>query len=236
MKIAACLLGAAAIVFAAATPPLAITDARGRKPSGVTVEAGDAGPDGWRKLAIARAKKDSVIVWPFDALAANPDGPEPISVVVIERGDAKALGVPRIAADIATGVVLGVESLDALSARTGFDAKALAATFDGLSKATDNYTRGVGLVWAKRAGEASDALGKALRERERQLTRVPSDIYPAAMLYGKALFDSGKYDDAAVAYLKAMKLRPSDPRARRARAEALIKAGKEDAARELLNR
>jgi Flp pilus assembly protein TadD len=54
------------------------------------------------------------------------------------------------------------------------------------------------------------------------------------MLDAKALFDSGKYDDAAAVYLKAMKLRPSDPAVRKARARALIKAGKEDAARELL--
>ena len=75
-----------------------------------------------------------------------------------------------------------------------------------------------------------DPLARALKERERRLTRVPSEIYPAAMLYGKALFGAGKYDDAAVAFLKALKQRPSDAAARRSRSEALIKAGKPEAA------
>ncbi len=213
---------------------LDVTDARGKKPSGIVVEVGDAGPDNWRKIEIARAKKDSVIVWPFDALAAAPDGPGEVQVIVIERGDPKALTNPRIAADIATGVVLGRESLEDAAKRTGFDAAALKSAFTPLATASDDYAGGVGLLWAKQPARAVDLLAKALRERERQLTRVPSDIFPAALLDAKALFDSGKYDDAAAVYLKAMKLRPSDPNVRKARAEALTKAGKEDAARELL--
>jgi tetratricopeptide (TPR) repeat protein len=227
-----------AILLLAATQALRfdVTDARGKKPSGVVVEPGDPGADNWRKLTVSLAKKALVIVWPFDALASEPDGPEPLSVVVIERGDAKALANPRIAADIATGVVLGSESVEAAAKRTGFDAQALRNAFNALAKATDDYASGVGLLWAGRPAEAADPLAKALRERERQLTRVPSDIFPAAMLDAKALFDSGKYDEAAAVYLKAAKLRPSDMSLRRARAAALMKAGKEDAARELLDR
>jgi tetratricopeptide (TPR) repeat protein len=224
------------ILFLAAAQAfhLDIEDARGKKPSGVAVEAGAAGVDNWRKLDIVRAKKDSVIVWPFDSLAAEPDGPGAVQVVVVERGDSKALANPGIAADIATGVVLGRESLEDAAKRTGFDTGALKSSFASLANATDDYAGGVGLLWTKQPARAVDLLARALRERERQLTRVPSDIFPAAMLNAKALFDSGKYDDAAAVYLKAMKLRPSDAGVRKARAEALIKAGKEDAARELL--
>ena len=224
------------ILFLAATHTLHldVVDARGKKPSGVAVEAGNAGPDGWRKLTIARSKKDSVIVWPFDALAVEPDGPGAVQVVVIERGDSKALANPEIAADIATGVVLGRESLADAAKRTGFDATALKSAFASAANATDDYAGGVGLLWTNQQVRAVDFLAKALRERERQLTRVPSDIFPAAMLDAKALFDSGKYDDAAAVYLKARKLRPSDAGVRKSRAEALTKAGKEDAARELL--
>jgi tetratricopeptide (TPR) repeat protein len=222
------------LLAAAQTLRFDVTDARGKKPSGVVVEAGDAMQDNWRKLTIARSKKDFVIVWPFDALAREPDGPEPLSVVVIERADAKALANARLVADIATGVVLGRESLDAAARRTGFDVQALKDAFNALAKATDDYASGVGLLWAGRPAKAVDPLAKALRERERQLTRVPSDIFPAAMLDAKALFASGKYDEAAAVYLKATKLRPSDIAVRKARAAALIKAGKEDAARELL--
>jgi tetratricopeptide (TPR) repeat protein len=223
------------LLAAAQTLRFDITDARGKKPSGVVIEAGDAGADNWRKLTIERSKKDLVIVWPFDALASEPDGPEPLSIVTIERGDAKALANPRIAADIATGVVLGLEPLEAAAKRTGFDAQALKDAFNALAKATDDYASGVGLLWANRPAASAGPLAKALRERERQLTRVPSDIFPAAMLDAKALFDSGKYDDAAAVYLKAMKLRPSDIAVRKARAAALSKAGKGDAARELLD-
>jgi hypothetical protein len=224
------------ILFLAAAQALHldIADARGKKPSGVVIEAGAAGSDDWRKLAISRAKKDSVIVWPFDALAAEPDGPGAVRVVVIERGDSKVLATPRIVADIATGVVLGRESLEDAAKRTGFDAAALKSAFTALADATEDYAGGAGLLWANQPARAVDLLARALRERERQLTRVPSDIFPAAMLDAKALFDSGKYDDAAAVYLKAMKLRPSDTGVRKARAEALTKAGKEHAARELL--
>jgi tetratricopeptide (TPR) repeat protein len=224
------------ILFLAAAQALHldVTDARGKKPSGVAIEAGDADADNWRKLTIARAKKDSVIVWPFDALAAEPDGPGAVQVVVIERGDLKALANPRIAADIATGIVLGRESLEDAAKRTGFDVAALKSAITSLASASDDYAGGAGLLWNNQPARAHDLLARALRERERQLTRVPSDIFPAAMLDARALFDSGKYDDAAAVYLKAMKLRPSDPSVRKARAEALTRAGKEDAARELL--
>ena len=213
---------------------LDVEDARGKKPSGTVVEVGEAGQDDWRKLNIIRAKKDSVIVWPFDALATEPDGPGAVQVVVIERGDSRALASVRIAADIATGVVLGRESLEDAAKRTGFDAAALKAALTALATASDDYAGGAGLLWTNQPARAATLLARALRERERQLTRVPSDIFPAAMLDAKALFDSGKYDDAAAVYLKAMKLRPSDAGLRKARAEALTKAGKEDAARELL--
>jgi tetratricopeptide (TPR) repeat protein len=223
------------LLFAAAQAfHLDVQDARGKKPSGTVVEVGEAGQDSWRKLNIIRARKDSVIVWPFDGLAAEPDGPGAVQVAVIERGDSKALASARIAADIATGIVLGRESLQDAAKRTGFDAAALKAAFTGLATASDDYAGGAGLLWTNQPARAADLLARALRERERQLTRVPSDIFPAAMLEAKALFESGKYDDAAAVYLKAMKLRPSDPDLRKARAEALTKAGKEDAARELL--
>lgn len=224
------------LLAAAATLRFDVTDARGKKPSGLVVQAGDPDADGWRKLTIARAKNQSVIVWPFDSLASDAEGPGTISVVAIERGDPKALSNPRVAAAIATGVLLGFESLDDAARRTGFDRNALQTAFDALANADDDYARGVGLLWKKDSALAAKALGSALWVRERQLTRVPSDIFPAAMLSGRALFGLGKYDDAAVAYLQAMNLRPSDARVRKARADALIKAGKEDAGRELLHR
>jgi predicted TPR repeat methyltransferase len=86
------------------------------------------------------------------------------------------------------------------------------------------------MLYAGKFADAAPSLSIALRERQRQLTRVPSDIYPAAMLAGLALTRAGKFDEAAVAYLAAVKQRPSDERAAKLRDEALIKAGKPEAA------
>jgi len=200
-----------------------ITDARGKKPAGVTIEAGEADADGWRELRVTSKAKGTapVLVWPYDGRAKVQDGPGDIPVIVVQAGGAAALKSPRVAAAMLAGALLGGRQ------EAGVDAVELEA-------AADPWAKGVGLLYAKKAAEAVGPLAVALRERERQLTRVPSEIYPAAMLYGRALFEAGKYDDAAVAFLKAMKQRPSDAVARKARAEALIKAGKPESAEELL--
>ena len=201
---------AALFLLAAASFHFDITDARGKKPPGVTVEARDADPDGWHELRLVNKGKGSpVLIWPFDSKAKIADGPGDIPVIVIETGDPKALTNTRVVAALVAGELLGASA--------------------ALSAAEEPFARGVGLLSAKKPADAVDSLARALRERERQLTRVPSEVYPAAMLYGRALLDSGKFDDAAVAFLKALKQRPSDPAARQLRAEALIRAGKPEA-------
>jgi Flp pilus assembly protein TadD len=167
-----------------------------------------------------------ILIWPYDARAKTPDGPEPIPAIVIQAGDPKALENPRVVVAMAAGILLG----SAASQPPDID-KAIA----GLVNSEDAFAKGVALLYAKKPVDAVDPLARALRERERQLTRVPSEIYPAAMLYGRALFEAGKFDEASVAFMKAMNQRPSDPAARKARAEALIKAGKPEAAESLLS-
>jgi tetratricopeptide (TPR) repeat protein len=197
-----------------------ITDARGKKPGGITVEAADPDEDGWRQLKlVTKSKSNPVLVWPYDGRAKAADGPGDIPVIVIEQGDSKAFSNPRVMAALAAGELLGV------SHPVGLDAASLAS----LANAEEPFAKGVGLLYAKKPAEAVDFLGKALKERERQLTRVPSEIYPAAMLYGQALMKAEKFDDAALAFLKALKQRPSDPVSSRLRAEALGKAGKSEA-------
>jgi hypothetical protein len=167
-----------------------------------------------------------VLVWPFDSSAKLPDGPEPIPAIVIQRGDEKALANKRVVAAIAAAVVLG-----ASSDKAGFAQEALATAFAGLVTSQDPFEKGVGLLYAGKFADAAESLGVALRQRQRQLTRVPSEIYALAMLDGKALFSANKFDDSAVAYLAALKQRPSDEAARKYRADALTKAGKPEAAR-----
>jgi hypothetical protein len=217
---------AAGLLWLLAAPVLqfSITDGRGKPTSAITIEAGAANEDGWRPVRIGKAKGDPVIVWPFDGLAKSPDGPEPIPAIVIQRGEEKALGNSRVAAAIATANLLGMPD------KTGFAPAALATAFAGLVTSADPFEKGVGLLYAGKAADAAEALSLALRQRQRQLTRVPSEIYPAAMLDGLALFRAGKFDASAVAYLAALKERPSDETARKDRAEALTKAGKPEAA------
>jgi tetratricopeptide (TPR) repeat protein len=207
--------------LAAASLHFEITDGRGKKPGGVSIEASNPDDDGWYRLAVSsKSKYEPILIWPYDGRAKQQDGPESIPALVIDKGDLKTSATPRVAAAVAAAALLGVTH------EIGFDlSKAIAA----LPTAEDPFAKGVGLLTANQPADAVEPLARALKERERQLTRVPSEIYPAAMLYGRALFATGKYDDAAVAFFKALKQRPSDAAARQARNEALIRAGKPEA-------
>ena len=216
--------------FAAPTLQFHITDGRGKPTTAVTIEAGAPDDDGWRPLRIAKAKGDAVLLWPWDAFGKQPDGPEPLSVIVILRGDEKALSNNAAMAAIATQVVLGTATIDNESGRTGFTAAALSKAFTNLTTAEDAFEKGVGLIFTAQYADAARFLDIALRDRQRQLTRVPSEIYPAAMLDGLAHYRAGKFDAAAVAYAIALKERPSDRSAKKLRAEALVKEGKPEAA------
>ena len=205
------------LLLAAPVMHFDITDARGKKPSGVTVEAANPDEDGWYRLTVSsKGKSEPILIWPYDGTAKVPDGPEAVPVIVVDKGDARAASNPRVAVALAAGSLLGV------SHDIGVDVHP--------ASSDEPWAKGVALLASGKFVDAVPPLALALKERERQLTRVPSEIYPAAMLYGKALFGAGKFDDAAVAFLKALKQRPSDPIARKARSEALIKAGKPEAA------
>jgi hypothetical protein len=229
MRGAAAFLLAALLLSAAQAPQFDITDARGKKTSGVTVEAGTPDADGWFPLKFDKTKGEPVLVWPFDGTAKLPDGPEPIPVIAIQHGDEKALTNPRVLASIAVPIVLGLATPQEIAGKTGLDAAALSKALPTLISASDSFEKGVGLMTANKFTDAAAELGRALKERQRQLTRVPSEIYPAALLYGHALEQEKKFDEAAVAFLAALKVRPSDELAQKFREDALIKAGKRDA-------
>jgi hypothetical protein len=228
MKLAVLLLlaGGAALRFD-------ISDGRGKKAPGVAIEAGAPDADGWSALSVAKGRGEPVLVWPLDASAKAPDGPEPIPAIVIQRGDEKALANARVMASIAVPVVLGVSSIEERARETGFSAPDLAKAMGGLESSPDAFTSGIGLLYANKPAAAAEKLAQALRERQRQLTRMPSEIYPAAMIYGRALALENKFDDAAVVFLAALKERPASEAARKARANALVKAGKPEAAEQV---
>jgi hypothetical protein len=170
-----------------------------------------------------------VLVWPFDGAAKIPDGPEPVPAIVILRGEEKALASPLVIAAIGTPIVLGAASVEEISSKTGANAESLSKAIAGLISSANPFEKGVGLLYSNQPAEAADQLALALKQRQRQLTRVPSEIYPLAMLYGRALYGENKFDAAAVAFLTALKLRPSDRLAQGFRSNALIKAGKPEA-------
>jgi len=224
MKPAVLLMVAAALLSAAGALRFDITDARGKKPAGVSLETSEPNEDGWFPLkVVTKGKGTPVLIWPFDGLAKAQDGPGEIPAIVMESADPKALTNKRLLVALAAGELLGT------SHETGLDSAVLQKAFETLSSSEDPFQKGVEALREKKPAEAAELLSRALKERERQLTRVPSEIYPAAVLCGRALFEAGKFDEAAVAYLKALKLRPSDSAVQKARSEALVKAGKPEA-------
>jgi hypothetical protein len=206
-----------------ASPQFEVTDERGRKPPGVAIEAGEADADGWFPLKVVKGKNasDPVLIWPFDGMTKLPAGP----VIVVQRGNEKVLANRRAVGAIAASMLLGG------APDTGLDPTALNKAVLDLSQSPDAFEKGVGLLFAKKSVEAADALAQGLKERQRQLTPFASEIYPAAILYGQALAAGKKYDAAAVAFLVATKQRPSAALPRKLRADALINAGKPDAAK-----
>jgi hypothetical protein len=205
-----------------AAPQFDLTDERGKKPAGVTIEAGQADADGWFPLTVIKGKNagDPVLIWPFDGTTKLPCGP----VIVIHRGNKKALTNKHVVAAIAASMLLSG------APDTGLDPAAMNKAILALSQSTDAFEKGVGLLFAKKSAEAAGPLAQALKERQRQLTPLASEIYPAAILYGQALTAEQKYDAAAVTFLMAIKQRPSAALPRQLRSDALVKAGKPEAA------
>jgi hypothetical protein len=230
MKLLLCFCLAAGLAIAASGLQFNVLDARGKQTSAVTLSAGAADEDGWQPIKIAKSKGDVLLIWPFDGLAKTPEGPEPVTAIVIQKADEKGLSNKSTVAALATPVLMGVSSMAAISEKSGYSVDALELAFAELASSSDAWQKGLGLLFTGKAKDAAAQLGLALRERQRQLTRVPSDIYPVAVVHGRALFKANQFDDAAVAFLTAMRLRPSSEVATKARDEALIKAGKADAA------
>ncbi len=207
------------LLLAGSAMHLDVTDARGKKAPGVVVEAGAPDGDGWLILSVVKGKDDWVLVWPADGLAKAPDGPAPVPAIVIQRGDRKALANARVVAAMAVPTYWAPQP-----STTNLANRVQRVRFgEGICRTglfPRRFRSGIGWLWENNGGEASDKMAQALKERAAATgtTRMPSEIYMAAMIYGQALLLEGKFDAAAVAFLLASRSgRRRRWRARRAR-------------------
>ena len=202
--------------------------------------AKNAVPNDWITLQILHspAAKDFVIVSPWDYRVQVPSFAEKpenfIRVVVVERGDRAALEngsvVTALAAKINT-----VKTPKAANPQTPppnpQQALATVAGQYGLSttevdtairswgrKTTDHYEAGMAALYENNYSGASTALTGALQQRQQKLvvgqSPAPPDqknVADAALFLGTALFQQGRYAQAAEAFRTCLSFRPNDP-------------------------
>ena len=113
---------------------------------------------------------------------------------------------------------------------TGLDPDALNKAILELSQSTDAFEKGVGLLFAKKSAEAADPLAHALKERQRQLTPFASEIYAAASFTDRPSRRK-KIRRRSRRVSCGYEATPFRGLARKLRSDALVKAGKPEAAR-----
>jgi tetratricopeptide (TPR) repeat protein len=211
-------------------------------------------PNDWITLQILHspAGKDFVIVSPWDYRVQVPSFAEKpenfIRVVVVERGDRAALEngsvVTALAAKINT-----VKTPKTANPQTpppnSQQALATVAGQYGLSttevdtairswgkKTTDHYEAGMAALYENNYSGASTALTGALEQRQQKLASgqspAPADqknVADAALFLGTALFQQGRYAQAADAFRTCLSFRPSDPLVLGNLAVSLVYAG-----------
>ena len=95
------------LFLAASTLHFDITDARGKKPSGISLEVSEPDDEGWMRLKVVnKGKGTPVLIWPYDGKVKPQDGPGEIPALVMESGDLKALANPRVIAALEAGRVV----------------------------------------------------------------------------------------------------------------------------------
>jgi tetratricopeptide (TPR) repeat protein len=202
--------------------------------------AKSAAPNDWITLQILHSPtgKDFVIISPWDYRVQIPsfaDKPENfIRVVIVERGDRAALENGSVVTALAAKINTVKTPKNANPQTPPPDPKQALATVAsqyGLSttdvdtairsygkKTTDHYEAGMAALYEDNYSGASTALTGALEQRQQKLNsdspRAPSDqknVADAAFFLGTALFQQGRYAQAADAFRTALNFRPNDP-------------------------
>jgi hypothetical protein len=214
-----------------------------------------ARPGDWVPLQVVQSPQELVFISPWDARARIPFGNEFenfAGVVLAERGDRALLEHGGALASIAARIQAQSQPPDTETTATeerrtaalaqvahllGLDSEELDRAIRTVaSQSTDPYERGMSALYQRNYAAAAEHLAESLRARQKQLRRVPSSIVSSAFFLGQALYEQGKYSEAADAYRRALAFRPDDPAILNAMGLALIKAGKPAAAEPLLER
>lgn len=213
-------------------------------------------PNNWVSLQVVRAPLDLVFISPWDSKVRVPpfenESENFAPVVLSARGDRNLLEQSRAVGSIAARVCAGSAWKDLKSKsveahrRTALIQVASVFALDpaevdralrGLAaKSKEPYERGMSALYQVSYPAATEQLAQALDARERQLKKVPAGIINAAVFLGQALYEQGKYGDAAEAYRKALNYRPGDSSILNAVGLSLLKASRAAEAEPFLRR
>lgn len=213
-------------------------------------------PGAWVALQVVRGPRDLVFISPWDSRARVPpfenESENFAPVVLAARGDRASLEALRVVSSIAARVCAasawknvkgkGVDAhrraaLEEVSRLFQLDPTDVDRALRALGvQSKDAYEKGMSALYQLDYPEATEELAQSLAAREKQLRRVPGQIINSAVFLGQALFEQGKFAEAAEAYRKALAHRPEDPAILNALGLSLIKAGKAAEAEPLLRR
>ena len=202
--------------------------------------AKNAVPNDWITLQILHspAGRDFVMVSPWDYRVQVPSFAEKpenfVRVVVVERGDRAALEngsvITALAAKINTvktpkpvnpqaPPANPQQALTTVASQYGLSAAEVdSAIRNWGKKTTDHYEAGMAALYENNYSGASRDLTGALEQRQQKLQTAQSpapgdqkNVADAALFLGTALFQQGKYSQAAEAFRISLALRPNDP-------------------------
>ncbi len=187
----------------------------------------DTQPGDWVKLGISEAPRAMLMISPWNGLVRILD--TPATITLAEAGERANLeSTTAVASMAARALVSG--RLTEVASEFRLDAAEIEKAIRGLSgRSKDPFEIGLSKLYERENADAARHLAQALKQREKQLTKVAAEIVDAAFFLGQALAAMEKWPEAAVAYQRAMNDRPDDADILHALGTALVKSGKPDA-------